>query len=571
MAVAAALAACVFGAEFEFEMYNDPDLRLPPIIESISPETVELWLEALAGPEADLKRQAAESIAVAHESGLADLRDTASELMKTLEEGDVHPVVAQAVARALTTIDARQAADLLLERAKRDGPAVARFVEPALARWDYEPVRAVWLERLAAPDTRRRLLVLAIEGAEAVGEKQAQADLLRLARSRLVPPDIRLAASRALGRLQGDGLQKDAQELAGSKSPGGLLDRIVAASMLGSHQGEPATRLLLELAVDPEPAVAAIAIERLLEIDPQLVNSVVDRAIASRDAKLRRLGAEALVAQPSPQTVASLGPMLDDLHPDVRRYVRSSLEEIASQAELADAVISQASEALASRQWRQLEQAILLLANLVYKPAADRFVELLEFERPEVFISAAWGLGRLSVPETLEPMLEKVRRETEAAFVPPVLGEDVARQLCHLIQTLGRMKYAPCDPVLRRYIPKTSPFPAEARAAAIWALGHLYADSPQDDLSGLLQSRLKDESMLDPEVFEVRLMSAVSLGRMRCEDSLETLRHYVQFYGVNSALGYACAWAVHQITGEPLSELKSSKVNVAGWFLEPIE
>jgi HEAT repeat protein len=571
LAVVAALAAYAFGTELELEMYSDPKIALQPSIDTVSPETVELWLKGLAGPEADLKRQVAESIALAHERGYANLQDSASALMQTLQEADLQPVVAQAVARTLTVIDAHQAADLLLERALRDGPALAQVVEPALARWDYQPVRAVWLERLAAPDTRRRLLMLAIEGAETVREQRAGPDLLRLARSQDVPPDIRLAASKALGWVQTDGLERDARKLAELKSAEGLVDRMAAALMMAGHRGQPATTLLLELAVDPEPAVAAIALERLLEMDPQLVNPILGKTIASDDANVRRLGARALVAQPSPESVRSLAPMLDDLHPDVRGYVRRSLEEMASRAELADSVTQQATDALASDRWRQLEQAILLVANLDYKPAAPRCVELLEFERLEVFIAAAWGLGRLSVPDTLEPMFEKVRRETQNADVPPGLDENGGRQLCHLIQTLGRMKYAPCDPVLRQYVPKGSPFPGEARAAAIWALGHLHAGSPQDDLSRLLQGRLTDENIFNPELLEVRVMSAVSLGRMRCQDSLDALKNYVKTYGVNDPLGYPCAWAIHQITGDPMPEPQPHKATVRGWFLEPIE
>ena len=56
---------------------------------------------------------------------------------------------------------------------------------------------------------------------------------------------------------------------------------------------------------------------------------------------------------------------------------------------------------LATPRWRALEQATILLAVLDHKPAAPRLVDLLRFERPEVFVAAAWGL-RPSSQETAD-------------------------------------------------------------------------------------------------------------------------------------------------------------------------
>ena len=57
--------------------------------------------------------------------------------------------------------------------------------------------------------------------------------------------------------------------------------------------------------------------------------------------------------------------------------------------------------------------SIILLAQLDHKPAAARFVELLQFDRPEVFVAAAWGLRKLDVPETLPGVASYVKSRAQ--------------------------------------------------------------------------------------------------------------------------------------------------------------
>ncbi len=559
------------GIEVDSAMFQDPKIEYPPPIPTFSPKLKPLWLEALAHPEADLQRQAAETMTRAHEMGMPGLDDAAGPLLKVLDAADQHPVVVLAAAGALVAIDARGAAPRLFEHAMSDGLDLAQLVEPALARWDYRPIRKVWLERLSAPRVPRRLLMLAIRGVEAVGQAEAEPGLLELALAPDVAPDIRMEAARALGKMRAEGLEDDARSLAADKSPAAIVDRLVSAWLLGSHRGQTAETLLLELAVDPEPSVAAIALARLLEIDPKLILSVIGQTIANDDANVRRLGARALVACPSPENVGLLGPMLDDRHPGVRGYVRESLLKLAADPSLADPVLQEGLKMLAADRWRGLEQATLLVVGLDHKPAVRRLVELLDFQRPEVFITAAWGLRRLAVPDVLDAMLDKVRRETERIETSPSYDANVARQLCQLLEAFGQMQYAQADPLLRRYIPKGAPFGQDPRAAAIWALGHIHAGKPQPDLSKLLSQRLADVNPMNPESDLVRRMSAVSLGRMKAEDALPTLRRFYQADGLYGDVGYACCWAIHQITGEPIPELETPKMSLMGWFLEPVE
>lgn len=557
--------------EVDAARHEDPKTEQPSVVTVFSPRLKPLWLQALRGPEADLRRQAAQTIALAHQRGMPDLADTAAPLLKTLDATDEHPVVVLAAAQALIALDARDAAPRLFEHATSDGLEMAQLVEPALTRWDYGPIRKVWLERLSAPDTPPRMLVLAIRGLGAVGEAKAAPRLRELAIERHVPADIRLEAARSLGELRTEGLEEDARRLASDKSARAIVDRLVGASLVRRHRSEAAEALLVEMAVDAEPSVGAIALRRLLEIDPSLVLPVAGQVVASGDANVRRLGAEALVAWHTPEAVEQLGPMLDDVHPDVRTYVRRSLLEMATDERLTEPVIREAVEMLSTDRWRGLEQATLALAALDYKPAADRLVELLEFERPEVFVTAAWGLRRLAVPSTLDPMFDRARRVTEKAKTQGAPAYEVQQQVSQLFEAFGQMRYAKAEPLLREHIPKMVPFGVPSRAAAIWALGHLHAGKPEQELVKLFVARLSDLNPMFPEHEEVRQMSAVSLGRMHAEDSLDTLRLFLRNDSLDSPVGYACAWAIHQIAGEPIPELPAHQLPRAGWFLEPVD
>jgi HEAT repeat protein len=169
----------------------------------------------------------------------------------------------------------------------------------------------------------------------------------------------------------------------------------------------------------------------------------------------------------------------------------------------------------------------------------------------------------------LDAMLDKAQRQT--ARMRTSRDRAVARQLRLLFEAFGHMKYTPSEPLLRKYIPVTSPFLPDIRAAAIWALGYLHAGSPQPDLVRLLSGRLADVFSEVPESDLVRETSAVSLGRMKAAGALPVLRRFGEGETVRSRVGYACGWAIHQITGEPLPKPVTVAISPMDWFLVPIE
>ncbi|MEX2286512.1 MAG: HEAT repeat domain-containing protein [Planctomycetaceae bacterium] len=558
----------------ESTMFNDPKIEVTPEHLAFDPRLKELWLQALARPEADLKIEAAKAIAKAHSRGMPDLKDTAEQLTAALGESDLHPIAALAIARALIVLDARESAATLHQHAMSDGAEFAQLAEPALLKWKFEPVKKTWLDRLNSEHPPRRLLALAMRGLAEFNEQAAAPRLRELALDSSGPPTVRLEASRALGRIQSLGLVGDAGQLAGDKSPTKSFNRLVAASMLVGHKDDAAQALLLELAVDNEPTVAAVALGRLVELDPAAVVSVHEKVVGSPDANVRHQAVRALIAVPNVERIGLLAKLLDDSDRKVRSHVRDALYTFAADPQYKDLVIRLATETLASDRWRGQEQSSLLLGALDHEPAADRLVQLIDSEKPQVYVASAWALRQLAVRSTLPAMLDRAKKMTEFLLNSTMLTETNApqrkinEQIRELFQAFGQMKYAEALPLIARYVPKGGVWEIQTRCAAIWAGGYILEGNPDERTVNALIERLSDVDSPNPEDDRVRRMSAISLGRMKAEKALTALRKFYDESG--PVVGYACAWAIRKITGEDLPDPPAPTFVQRGWFLEPI-
>ncbi len=571
--VAASLSAPHAGAaEAEWVMYRDPELPKPALETRFSSQLVPLWIQALERPERDLCRRAAAALVRAQQKGLPGLDAAAEPLMRMLRERRGDRVVRLTVVQALVAIDAHQAASLLREALEPGDLDLAELIEPALARWEDRPMAEVWLERLAGPVMLRRMHVLAIRGLTALGEPRALPRLAELAQDRTVPTDVRLEAAAALGMMQPTGLEAAARQLIPDNKPGStMVDRLVAARLLKSHRSQEAASLLTELAGDPQPAVQAVALEHLYQIDPALIMPLMDQTIVSPDVKVRRWAADALAAGSSPEKTVRLATLLDDIDPDLRRHVCDCLLSLAREAALHDVVIAEGRRALSVAGWRGQEQAIILLVLLDDRAIAEQLLGLLEDDRVEVHTTAAWGLSRLEVPATAEPICAVFQQKTAACLAGGQPKAGTYLQLSHLAQALGRLRHQPADPTLREYIRKMSVLHPNTRAAALWALGYLHADQPDETVSRQLLERAMDDDVQIPEDLEVRRMAAISLGRMKVATALDGMRSIYHRNGMQSALGCAAAWTIRELTGEEIPAVAPYVVWEDDWFLVPNE
>jgi HEAT repeat protein len=554
-------------------MYHDPDLPVPPIVMVFPEKAKVLWLRALERPEAEMRVKAADAIALACRRGVKGMDTTIAPLLAALNRADQHPTARLTVAQALIALDARQAAPSLFQQALAGSSDLRNLVEPVLARWDYKPAREVWLKRLSQPAVSRRDFTLAMQGLAAVGEDRA-ADLFRktaLAETNTGP--VRLEAARALARLRDQGLEKDAERLGADLSPRGLVNRLVAAALLARHRSAQAVALLQRLTQDKVATVATPAAARLLEIDPKLLLPATASLLDRLDPGLRLLAVEALYRVPSAANVHVLAGVLDDVHPDVRQRARRALRDLAEKKGLRSAVIAVAGGMLSTGHWQALEQSAILLTQLDDKATAPRLLVLLRHPRLEVTVAAAWGLRKLDVPETLPGVLGHVRAcyEHPARLGLAYIMQD--HRLSQLNQFMGYRKYVAADAVLRQFIPKQlTKVGGESRAAAIWALGRIHEGKSMPDLARLLEDRLNDSHSIPPEDNRVRLMSAITLGRLTAKEALPSLRSICRNrHPTHDPIYNACGWAIGRITGETMLPPQTERRVQRDWFLSPLD
>jgi HEAT repeat protein len=552
-------------------MYKNPDLPSPDHELLFPTEAIPLWVKALDAPEVETRLQAATAIARARRLGFKGFETTIAPLRAALDRADQHPAVRLAIAQALLSLDARDTAPSLWQQAQSGDSDLNDLVEPALARWDYRPARAAWLERLRAAGTSHHYLILAIQGLAAVREEQAADRLRDLALAEQNPGPVRLEAARALALLRKDGLEKDAENLAGNTSSGGLVDRLAAAMLLQQHRSEAAVRLLQALAGDNEPAVVGLAAGRLVQIDPGFAVPLVDRFVASDDAKVRALGVEVLFRQPNEHHVHLLMDRLDDPHSGVRVQARKALHDLAGRKEFRDQVIAEGTRVLAGEDWRGQEQATILLTQLDHKAIGRRLLELLHSTRPEVLVTAAWGLRKLAVRETLPEVVKYIEGELKSSNRTSLPGSIMHHQLSQLNQFLGQEKFSPADALLRRFIPKRTDalVGPESRAAAICALGWIHEGKPDSALVTVLLERINDIRSIPPEAEQVRWMCAIAFGRMKAQSALDDLRTFSGREMSENPVVNACGWAIQQLTGEPLPPPRTIRKVRRDWFFVP--
>ena len=557
-------------AHLDSVMYDDPRFDIPDKKMRFSPSLKPLWITALKHSEADLKQQAMFTIAWAYQRGMEGLDEAIEPLTKNLTS-DRRLIVRLASARTLTVLDARKSAEALFQRSQSEGLEMAQIVEPALARWDFTPIREVWRTRLERASTDRKRRLLAIRGLAEVKDDQAVDALREIAVDAMQSPVFRMAAGEALACIRSEGLEETAEELADRTSHIRIVDRLIAARILSSHSSEQARTQLVQLAQDDESSVAAIALNRLLEIDLDLILPLAEPALAKGDVNVRFPVAKALVARPSATTLALLGDLMGDLNPKLRAFVAKSLFDLAESPDLRPQVIQQGERMVQDDRWQALEQSLWLLAKLDQEKHSDRFVKLLKHQRAEVYVTAAWGLRQLAIDQTLAPLLQFAeQRHGEQRQGTDVVEAGVCQQLIQIFQFFGQKKYAPADTFLRTFVPKASSH-IELRAAAIWALGYVHEGKPDAELVKALEGRMRDTEGMEPEAELVRRMSAVAIGRMKAAEALPTLEYYSEPSGIASSVGYACAWSIKQITGKPYKEPVPAIGFYSNFFLEPVK
>jgi HEAT repeat protein len=549
-------------------MYDDPRLIGPDMRVEFNPRLRTLWLAALDRHEIDLRLQAADAIGQAHARGYADMGDLAPLLAAKLKD-DKHPLVRLALAQALIRLDASNQADALFEANQLGDRDMVLLTDPALARWRHPRMPEVWWSRAAdeaAPHAIRRSAI------ESLGETPSfNWPANALVEDRKLPMTLRLIAAEAVGKH--DIEHRWVVELAGQLQRGDVSDRLVGVTLLRARRKDMPLDTLTAYAVDAQSAVAVRAIELLEHTAPGAVLTLNPSPLQRDDANVRYAAARCLFAHNDAAGIAPLATLLDDRDPRTRRFARYALLQFDADPTKRDAVRAEGMRMLTSSNWRGMEQAGLLLGKLDHEPAADRLLELLTHERPETRVAAAVALRWLAIESVLPAMLAHAGSLADADPTSLSIEQNVANanQSTELFQAFGVLGYRDAEPLMRRYIPKASPYSSVARSAAIWALGKLHAGKPEPSLVNAFQGRLGDVNPMNPEATDVRSASAVALGRMKAPGARTVLSRFLKEENASAEIGGACKWALEHITGQTLPPLDTLVDRPSDWFIRPVD
>lgn len=552
----------------DFLMDSDPGFRAPAPVRRFKKDFKGLWQQALKRPEVDFQRMAAETVVRAHAHGIPNLIELVPELETILVDPKSHPSARYAAAHALITLDSRQSAPKLLESALSHGADLRQLVEPVLAEWDFTAARPVWIERLKTPETRPSDLILAISGLGKVKDTSSVDLLTGIVTDLNRPSNIRIEAAIAAGASAPNGLEPLVKQLIDEPRTDSLINRLCAVRLLETHSSPEAQKLLERLAVDQQGSVAAAALKRLNAIDSDLVVPFAENAMKHPDQHVREEGVAAYLQRPTTDRIKVLGARLSDDHPAVRRQVTEGLFLLSAKPEFDETIRSVSMEILKGDRWQGQSEAALLLGALDHKPAADRLVELLPSDRPEVMVNTAWALRKLAEPRTVPAILEKIRSQTAERQQRNIPGVDA--QVGHLFEACGVMKIREVEPLMVPYIPKNLKI-LRSRGGAVWAAGKIHEGDPDERICQPLIGRFTDTDSNEPEHPFIRQLCAVSLGRMGATKYVPTLRDAIAAGVPPTKLGLAICWALQKLTGEQFPDPEPESVPDGDWFLEPVE
>ncbi len=555
----------------------DPELPQQVVNRVFPARLVEVWLAALKQPEVDLQRQTVEAFVQAHQEGLPDVPATVGpHVLATLKQPQTHPALLAAAITAALKLDLRDAAPALLALNEQGTVDLTLATDAVLTQWRHAPAGKIWLARLRDANTRLSIRRSAAQGLAALGDAQAAPALKALALDQHVDPTLRLTAARAAGELLTTGLLADAQQLLKDASAE-MTDRLVAVALIQRHGDAASQAQLVKLTEDADPALAGAAVEALGGVNPPALLPAMPKLLARTDIGLRAQATAALVKIPDPAAIELLAQQLGDVLTATRLQAAGELLRRGQDAN--GPVCAAALKQLQGDNWRAQEQAALLLGQLGHQPAIARLTALHAPDtRPEVRLACTLALRLLQAKAALPALLawtEQLLGAKPAAFDAQAL---YGRELAQLFFTFGTLDPAPARSAALKLVPKNSGYSAAARAAAIWMLGKAQAGVEDKELVRLLSQRLSDQNIMEPEMTEVRIASAVALGRMQSKSTVNVLKRFADLPGgptlempSEPPLLAACRWAINHITGETMPALPEVEDRRAGWFLEPVE
>lgn len=541
-----------------------------PVVE-LDTELIALWLAALQRPEAGTRLEAAEAFAEYAAQGIPGLAEAVGGDLIERCRAEADGMVRLALARALVTLDVREAATL--GWAVANDPGLLAATNPALARWGFAEAVPAWRARFADPDTSPGALVSAGEALATVGDEALPGLVAGVLNDPESSAGVRVSLADAVAA---SGMTSDALFDAGlARRDGGRIDRALAAMLMRCAppgRGGQAVEACLALFADEDPTVVKSAFGSLDRLDPDAAGRVVGELSRRDDAELRRVAVEWIAAHPAHGGgVALLADRLGDRATRTRFAAGETLVQFADADQRAE-VIDALGPGLAGDDWRTLEQAATVAGRLDHEPAADRLIELLTHDRSEVRVAAATALRRVAVDDTRDAMRAQARRwldQTLARGDTPETPFPDGEPLAQLTLALGEFRDAEADGLFKSLAAKNMSVPLAARRAGVWALGQLQSEAGDAESVRLLTGRVNDRHPMEPEDTMLQAVAVLAIGRIGGADQAPALKGWHTDAMLGQEVRYAAAAALLDATGESLPPLPPPRSSREAWFLVP--
>ncbi|MCH2211079.1 MAG: hypothetical protein MK110_07240 [Fuerstiella sp.] len=543
-------------------MFLEPNISIPAETLFVTDARLKLYERILVSPpDNEILIKVIRSLERIQSEGLADISHAAESLHKHLLNTD-HELVKQASASALATIGRAESAADVAQLCVPEREVLCLKIEPTFSSWGGDALKSTWVNRVENSEKFPRALIrLACDGLAQLKDISALEAVRRLLENEMTDYSVRYAAAQALGTL--DHLQSAA--LAGNYSPGTVPDRLLACALLGHCRSDAGFDALSTLCDDTSNAVASQAWATMLRLDRQRLLEKLDRGVQHPDSNIRLNSVEVMRELPSSARCNNLDRLTADVHIGVRNSARRALKILAdSRPEFRDTILRNAGDSLVdtNSNWQQLEQSLVLLGQLRHRTRQNEWLRLLEHDRPEIFVTAAWLLHMMPYQEMADEVVKVTLRRYEMTDRP-----GLNEQLIFLFQHAGFTNSKSLQPLFEKQFAKNSPR-FEVRAAGLWALGKLNAGNADKVLAGKLVKRIRDLGLI-PEGTIVRRMSVLALVWMDARSAVPEMFWIRRVDGPHSLIGETARWALPHLGGEQLPPPESLRVPVDDFPVSP--
>ncbi|MDG1898160.1 MAG: HEAT repeat domain-containing protein [Fuerstiella sp.] len=558
--------------ELPRRMYLEPEISIPANRRYVADDFLGLAERMLvSGPDNEIRIEAITTLEQIHVKRLVDISHLARPLRKLLGESD-HVHVRQACASALAAIGHAESAIEVAQMCHPEFESLCVKIEPEFVSWGNDALKSAWVQRIKTPDTYSTVLVrLASEGLTQLRDTEANAAFELMLGNVLAGYVNRHSAARALGALD----HKTATITAERYAKGNIADRLLACALLRQCVSEPGIASLGKLCDDNSDTVASRAWKTMLERDPEQLVEKLDVGVRHRDSNVRFAAIQVIDLFPTEDSCRKLHVLMGDVHIGVRNSARRSLAVFAgTRPDLSELISRNAGMTLSDpdADWQQLEQSLVLLGQLRERQWQNKCLPLLEHDRPEVLVTAAWLLHLMPQRDIAEQVGQTTLRRHKLYQETPSSGpQGVARalQLTFLFQHAGFTELTSLQNLCAKQFSKGEGDP-EKRAAGLWALGKINKGDADPTIAGKLTERIFDDALLSPEFPVVRRMSVAALVWMNARSAVKDMLKIRQKYGVRGMLGETARWALPQLGAKQPPALKALNIPIGNFSISPL-